>query len=490
MLFNSAEFLIFFPVVVLLYFVIPKKLRQFWLLAASYYFYMCWNAKYIILIFFSTCITYISGLMLEKVKQKRRKKLVVAASLALNLAILFYFKYINFMLGTLQGIFSLFHVELNLPAFDILLPVGISFYVFQALGYTIDVYWDEIHAERNFWQYALFVSFFPQLVAGPIERSRNLLGQLAEPKKFQFEAAREGLLLMLWGFFMKLMVADRAALFVNTAYGSFQRYTGWYLVVATMLFAVQVYCDFYGYSVIAMGAARILGIELMDNFDAPYFSTSVAELWRRWHISLTTWFRDYLYIPLGGSRKGKARKYFNILVVFLVSGLWHGADLSFVVWGGLNGAGQIIGEVLMPIRDRAVSLLRLHRDSLGHRLLHIAGTLVFFDFSLIFFRADSFADAVEIIRLIIEGRNPEIFFDGSIYWCGLDSKNFWLLLICILILGFADYCKYRGIRIREVIAAQDVWFRWLVIVFAICAIVTLGIWGSKYEAANFIYFQF
>lgn len=342
MLFNSIQFLIFFPIVILIYFVIPCKVRNYWLLIASYYFYMCWNAKYALLIFFSTVVTYLSGLFIERIKRSSRdvswklkaKKLTVALSFILNLMVLFYFKYFNFFVDILLKAFRYMHVELNLPTFDILLPVGISFYTFQALSYTMDVYRDEIYAEENFFQYALFVSFFPQLVAGPIERSKNLLKQLAEPKKFNFECAKEGFILMLWGFFLKIVIADRIALFVDIVYADYKVYAGWYLIVATLLFAIQIYCDFYGYSVIAQGTAKIIGIDLMENFDAPYISTSVAEFWRKWHISLTSWFKDYLYIPLGGSKKGKLRKYLNKMIVFLISGLWHGAEFSFVIWGG------------------------------------------------------------------------------------------------------------------------------------------------------------
>ena len=310
MLFNSMQFMIFFPIVLLIYFAIPQKMKNYWLLAASYYFYMCWNAKYALLLLFSTLVTYISGLLIEKIKnsdktltqQVKLKKMVVGLSFSINLAILFFFKYFNFVIDTVQKAFGFINVELNIPVFDVILPVGISFYTFQALSYTMDVYRDEIYAEKNFCQYALFVSFFPQLVAGPIERSKNLLKQLAVPKKFNFEKAREGLLLMLWGFFLKIVISDRTAVFVDIVYQNYNVYTGWYLVIATILFAVQIYCDFYGYSVIAMGAAKFLGIDLMENFDAPYISKSVADFWRRWHISLTSWFKDYLYIPLGGSR--------------------------------------------------------------------------------------------------------------------------------------------------------------------------------------------
>lgn len=342
MLFNSIDFLIFFPIVLIVYFIFPNKIKYLWLLAASYYFYMCWNAKYALLILVSTIITYVSGLLLEKVKRTKfeRKKIkyiknwIVAGSFALNLSILFYFKYVNFAIDLLTKLFDKVNIALNITQFDIILPVGISFYTFQALSYTVDVYRDDIYAEKNFFRYALFVSFFPQLVAGPIERSKNLLKQLAVPQKFKFENFREGLLLMLWGYFLKIVLADRIAIFVDTVYGDFYAYTGWYIVVATVLFGVQIYCDFAGYSTIAMGAAKILGIQLMENFNAPYFSVSVAEFWRKWHISLTLWFKDYLYIPLGGSRKGKLRKYLNKMIVFLCSGLWHGASLSFVVWGG------------------------------------------------------------------------------------------------------------------------------------------------------------
>lgn len=498
MLFNSIDFLIFFPIVLLVYYMIPDKIKYLWLLIASYYFYMCWNAKYALLILGSTVITYLSGLLIERVKHAkitevakvRRKKLIVALSFISNLGILFYFKYIGFTFALLTKVLSYVHIQLNTPVFDIILPVGISFYTFQALSYTMDVYRDEIYAEKNFFRYALFVSFFPQLVAGPIERSKNLLKQLAVPKKFSFDHFREGILLMLWGYFLKLVLADRIAIFVDCIYGNYNEYAGYYLIMATIFFAVQIYCDFAGYSTIAMGAAKILGIQLMENFDAPYLSTSVAEFWRKWHISLTSWFKDYLYIPLGGSRKGKLRKYVNKLIVFLVSGIWHGASLSFVVWGGLNGIYQIVGEVLQPIRDRIVKLFGLHRETIGHKLIHIIGTFILVDFSWIFFRANTLTESIEIIRQMFTVNNPWILFDGSIYQCGLDIKNYWIMIIGIMVLLFADICKNRGIKIREVIVGQDYWCRWIVIAISVAVILTFGIWGPQYNEANFIYFQF
>ncbi len=498
MLFNSLAFLVFFPIVVTVYYVIPSRIRYLWLLAASYYFYMCWNARYALLILASTAITYISGLFIEKAKRGNQsdhrksvlKKWAVAGSFILNLSILFFFKYSNYTMEILSAVFSRIGIQLHVPQFDIILPVGISFYTFQALSYTMDVYRDEIHAEKNFFRYALFVSFFPQLVAGPIERSKNLLRQLEVSRNFSFEKARDGLMLMIWGYFLKLCLADRIAIFVDTVYGKYQTFSGWYIVVATMLFAVQIYCDFYGYSTIAMGAAEILGVDLMENFDAPYLSTSVADFWRRWHISLTSWFRDYLYIPLGGSRKGKIRKYLNKMAVFLISGLWHGANLTFVVWGGLNGIYQVIGEATKPLRDRFVKMCRLNRRSMGHKILQGLITFVLVDFSWIFFRAGGFRKALSMIRAMAGNNNPWILLDGSLYTCGLDSKNFGLMIVMILVLLVADIFRRKGIKVREAIASQDYWCRCLILVFAICFILVFGIWGSGYDAAGFIYFQF
>jgi D-alanyl-lipoteichoic acid acyltransferase DltB (MBOAT superfamily) len=459
---------------------------------------MCWNAEYALLILMTTVITYFSGLLIERVKKSnideshkiQKKKIVVSISVILNMIILCYFKYTNFAVSIICSAFSKVNVQINVPQFDILLPVGISFYTFQALSYTFDVYRDDIYAEKNFFRYALFVSFFPQLVAGPIERSKNLLKQLATPKKFDFKMAREGLLLMLWGYFLKIVLADRIAIFVDTVYGDYNTYSGYYLILATILFAFQIYCDFAGYSTIAMGSAKILGINLMENFNAPYLSTSVAEFWRKWHISLTSWFKDYLYIPLGGSRKGKARKYINKMIVFLVSGLWHGASMSYVFWGGLNGLYQIIGEELTPVRNKLVEIFHLHRESFGHKLFQLLVTFALVDFAWIFFRARNTSEAIQIIKSMFTVKNPWILFDGSIYSCGLDIKNFWIMIYGLCVLLFADYFKHKGISIRQRIIEQDYWFRWIIIDAAIIILLVFGIWGSTYDVANFIYFQF
>ena len=459
---------------------------------------MCWNAVYVLLMLLSTVVTYLCGLGLDALgrrelpalKKLRLRRTVLWTSLLINLAILFFFKYFNFAIDSLNALLIHVGFQFNRPAFDVLLPVGISFYTFQALGYTIDVYRGDIYAEKDFFRYALFVSFFPQLVAGPIERSKNLLKQLAVPKSFSYDNFREGLLLMLWGFFLKIVIADRLAILVDTVYGpDYQNFGGFVVIVATLFFAVQIYCDFGGYSSIAMGAAKMLGVDLMENFNTPYLSLSTAEFWRRWHISLSSWFRDYVYIPLGGNRKGQARKYLNLMITFGASGLWHGANWTFVVWGLLNGLYQIIGSLLMPLRRSFVRLFGLNENSLGHRALRILFTFGLITVSWVFFRASSISMALSMLRSCMYLR-PWMLFDGSLFMLGLDRPNFILALFSMALLLFADVMKYRGVCLRRLILAQDGWCRALVLSFSISFILLFGIWGPAYDAASFIYFQF
>ncbi len=491
MLFNSIEFILFFPIVTLLYFLIPHKVRYIWLLLASYFFYMCWNPKYALLIATSTVITYLSGILINKSGDNTKlKKLWVALSFASNIAILFFFKYFDFALGNLNLILSNFGFEMINPAFDVILPVGISFYTFQALGYTVDVYRKDVEPEKNILRYALFVSFFPQLVAGPIERSSNLIKQLRGRHYFDSKRVANGLMLMLWGFFEKLVIADRAAYVVDTVYNNYTNYTGFALVIATVLFAFQIYCDFASYSDIARGAAQVMGFNLMKNFDTPYFSLSVGEFWRRWHISLSSWFRDYLYIPLGGNRKGKLRKYFNLMVVFFCSGLWHGASWSYVVWGCLNGFYQVIGDVTKPVRNKLSQALNLDKDVFSSKLAKGFVTFVLIDFSWIFFRAGSFKAALTIIKNMFSEFNLWIFTDGTIFTLGLDSADMFVLLLSLMVLFVMSALKYKGVNIRETLSKQGLWFRYFVYLTGIFAILILGIYGPGYDASQFIYFQF
>ena len=331
MQFTTFEFAVFFPVVVLCFYIMPKKVRPLWLLLASYYFYMGWNPKYALLILASTVITYVCARLIGHMEEQKKlpRRWIMISGLLLNLAILMFFKYFYFLHDLISDMMSLFGYTLKASRLDIILPVGISFYTFQALGYLIDVYRGDIKPEKNFIRYALFVSFFPQLVAGPIERSGHLLGQIKEITRkpsWSFEKVTRGLLMMLWGYFMKLVIADRAAILVDEVFGAYYLFEGSALLFGCVLFLIQLYCDFASYSAIAIGAAGILGIELMPNFAAPFFSKSISEFWRRWHISLSSWLRDYVYIPLGGSRCSKPRHYLNTMITFLLSGLWHGAS--------------------------------------------------------------------------------------------------------------------------------------------------------------------
>lgn len=498
MLFNSLHFLIFFPIVTLVYYALPKKIRYIWLLISSYYFYMCWNAKYIVLIIFSTLITYLSGILIgrsgemaDAKKATRQKKLWVALSFIINLGILAFFKYFNFFFNSLSTAFGLIGITLNQPTFDILLPVGISFYTFQALSYTIDVYRRDTPVEKNFLRYALFVSYFPQLVAGPIERSTNLLRQLRETIPFNFERAKNGILLMLWGLFQKVIIADRAALLVDEVFNNYTNYSGFQIVVAALLFAVQIYCDFGGYSNIAIGSAQVIGINLMQNFRQPYFAISVKDFWRRWHISLSTWFRDYLYIPLGGSRKGKMRTYINTLIVFLVSGLWHGASWNYVIWGGLHGSVQVLGDITEKGRNWLTAKLRINKDCFSYRLFQRILTFIIVDFAWIFFRARGTAEAFAIIKQMFSVFNPEVLFvQGGLYTLGLDQPNFILLLICIFVLFIVDIAHEKQIGLRGKLEQQNLAFRWMVYLAAIFVVILFGAYGSGYDAAQFIYFQF
>ena len=495
--FNSINFMIFFPVVLALYFVIPKALRQIWLLAASYYFYMSWNARYALLIAASTLITYVSGIAIERYRDSGRtgRRLTVLFScLGINLGILLFFKYGNFLIASLDRGLELLHMGSVDQRFYFLLPVGISFYTFQALGYTIDVYRGDVRAETNLIRYALFVSFFPQLVAGPIERSKNLLSQMqniAEIKLWNARRVTSGTILMIWGFFVKMVIADRAAVLVNTVFDNYRMYGSTELVLAAVFFALQIYCDFGSYSLIAIGAAKIMGFELMENFNTPYFACSIRDFWSRWHISLSTWFRDYLYIPLGGNRRGRVRKSVNIMIVFLASGLWHGADWSYVVWGGIHGAYQVIGDYLASFREKCIRKLRVNTACFSWKFLQTAVTFILVVFAWIFFRADSIGDAFHYIRRIWMRPTPWVLFNGEIFTLGLDRPEMNILLVSICMLGLVDLVRYRKKMTLDVfLMQQNLWFRGGIMIGLVVLIFVCGKYGVGFDPQQFIYFQF
>ena len=391
MLFNSLTFLLFFPIVCVLHYAIPSarvKGRNLLLLVASYFFYMNWEPVYAILLLTSTFVTYFAALGMGHYKDKRKRKIYLVSSIVLNLAILFQFKYYNFLASNLEEALQVCGLRIQIPEFHMLLPVGISFYIFQALGYSIDVYRQTAKVEHDFLTYALFVSFFPQLVAGPIERSRNLLPQFRQCHRFKYDEVMAGVRLMLWGYFLKLVLADRCGLYVDAVFNNIEMHNGGSYLLASLLFPFQIYGDFAGYSLIAIGVARVLGFHLMENFRRPYFACSIGEFWHRWHISLSTWFKDYVYIPLGGNRSGKASQYYNLMVTFMVSGIWHGANWTFLCWGSLHG-------ILLCIEKT----FRIGKQDYSgcKKLCHWGVTFALVCLSWILFRASNLHDAVIVV---------------------------------------------------------------------------------------------
>ena len=496
MLFNSFGFLVFFPIVLAVYFVIPKKVRYIWLLVTSYYFYMCWNPKYALLLLFSTGVTYLGSLLLEKCGDRVGwKKTVVAIGLFINFGILFLFKYLDFAVDSLQKILAKVGVTLAEPGFSLLLPVGISFYIFQAVGYLVDVYRGKLKPEKNFLRYALFVSFFPQLVAGPIERSTNLLSQMQGIDKIKLwnsDRVRDGAIVMLYGFVLKMIIADRAAILVNTVYdvNYYAQYQGITVWVAAILFSLQIYCDFAGYTYIAIGASKVMGFQLMNNFNTPYLATSIKDFWDRWHISLTSWFRDYLYFPLGGSRKGPLRKYMNIMIVFTLSGLWHGASWHYVAWGVLHGVMRVVGELTQKVRAKIWAFLKVRTEVLSFKLWQMFATFVLVTIAWVFFRAESTRQALDVIVSMFTQWNPWVLLDGSLLGLGLDGKDWIVLLAAILFMVVVECFYYKKVPLVQIFAKQNVLFQMLVFYLGIFAVVLFGVYGPIYDATQFIYFQF
>ena len=469
MLFNSISFLLFFPVVCVLYFCIPAiytRVRNWFLLLASYYFYMNWEPAYALLLLTSTVITYFAAVGIGNTTKKKKKKIYLTISLILNLVILFLFKYFNFMAANVEHLFSVSGMAIDLPEFGLLLPVGISFYTFQALGYSIDVYRGTTKVENDFPTYALFVSFFPQLVAGPIERSNNLLPQFKEKHQFDYEMLMTGLRLMIWGYFLKLVLADRCGIYVDSVFDNVDKHNGGSFIVASLLFPFQIYGDFAGYSLIAVGMARILGFRLMNNFNRPYFATSIGEFWHRWHISLSTWFKDYVYIPLGGNRVGKLRNYFNLLVTFVVSGIWHGANWTFFCWGSIHGLLLCIEKVLGIGKQKYVGI---------RKFFHWLVTFVHVFFSWKFFRADNLNDAFTILKGVFTNMGmpkPEL-------------ANFFAVALAMIVLFSKEQADeyQRNIHFSE---SRSWILRHVYIVLMIAYIVLFGVFGGD----QFIYFQF
>lgn len=491
MLFNSIEFLIFFPVVTVLFFVLPHRLRWFLLLAASCFFYSYFIPVYILILFVTIIVDYFAGILIERSEGIKRKYFLIL-SIVVNIGFLCYFKYYNFFIDNVNQLFGLTGAE-KLDYLNIVLPIGLSFHTFQALSYTIEVYRGKFKAERHFGLYALYVMFYPQLVAGPIERPQNVLPQFHLEMKFSQQNLVAGLQGMLWGLFKKVVIADRLAMFTDPVFNQPEDYPALTLIVAVVFFSFQIYCDFSGYSDIALGAARTMGFRLMKNFDMPYFSGSISEFWKRWHISLSTWFRDYIYISLGGNRVGIPRWYFNLLFVFLVSGLWHGANWTFIVWGGLHG----IYLVLAVIRDQY--LIKQKEEDIGvfrkyaRQAVNVFFTFVLVAFAWIFFRANSLEDAFYIIEKI--GVASLGFIQSTFQYQGVfDSIRFvspvysyeFILSIFFTFLLIAIEAIHRKYNVIHWLGIMPRPLRWMFYYLLIFFILFFGITDNR----EFIYFQF
>lgn len=479
MLFNSFSYAVFLPIVFVIYWAIPNKFRWILLLLASYYFYMSWNVKYVFLIVFITFMSYVLARLLEKESDRRKKKWILISMIAICLGILFFFKYFNFFMESINDVLRMFALSFSPVTLKLILPVGISFYTFQTISYVIDVYRGDIPAEHHFGKYALFVSFFPQLVAGPIERTDHLMPQVKAEHTFNYEQASYGLKLMAWGYFKKIVIADTLSQYVSYVYNAPQNYTGFVLIVATVFFSIQIYCDFSGYSDIAVGTARLFGIQLMTNFKSPYFSESIKEFWNRWHISLSCWFRDYVYIPLGGNRVSPLRHGFNLMITFLVSGLWHGADWTFVVWGGLHGAAQIL--------ENSVLHLNRKKKSSAIKVVKTIMIFAFCSFAWIFFVSASINDAVYVISHMFCGiKDPVVYLrDGvsAMDFAGIDKI---VLCISLFILFLYDYVSLKN-DVICIISSRRIVVRWAVY----CIFVLWIIMNVPYNySGEFIYFQF
>lgn len=481
MLFNSMTFAVFLIAVFLLYHIVPARYRWIFLLAASYIFYMNLHVAYGLLLFFTTVLTYFLALCLEKAADSHAKKRCLLGGILPLVGILLVFKLGAPAISRLNALADAGRLSMQPLTIKILLPAGVSFYFFQSMGYLIDVYRGKSRAERHFGYYALFVSFFPQLLAGPIGRADALLPQLKRERTFDYQNVTYGLKLMAWGYFKKLVIADVFATVVDKVYDNPYSYVGLVFIITTVMFAIEIYCDFSGYSDIAIGCARLFGIELMTNFKNPYFSFSIREFWSRWHISLSTWFRDYVYIPLGGSRVGRFRHCLNLLLTFLVSGFWHGSSLTYLLWGAVHGILQIIETLLYPKTKRGVPLT--HKKHWWQLPL----TFALLCFTWIFFRANTIQDAFWIIsRLFWDIGRPFNYLKTAVICLDMSYLSMFGMALSALVLFIWDLLSLKQ-DVIELVSRQKCLVRWALYVLLLVAI---ALFSYKGIATEFIYFQF
>jgi alginate O-acetyltransferase complex protein AlgI len=478
MLFNSINFAVFLPIVFLLYWFVAKnnlKFQNVLLLVASYYFYACWDFRFLFLLIFSTLLDYYSGIKIENSTTEKNRKFWFWLSIGINLGFLGVFKYYNFFVDSIQDVVSVFGHKIDMWTIKVILPVGISFYTFHGLSYVIDIYKKRIAAENNFINYAVFVCYFPLLVAGPIERATHLLPQIKKKRTFNYSQAVDGLRQILWGLFKKIVIADNCAEYANLIFNTSDDYSGSTLIMGALFFTFQIYGDFSGYSDIALGTSRLFGMELLKNFNFPYFSRDIAEFWRRWHISLSSWFKDYLYIPLGGSVGGLKMKIRNTFIIFIVSGFWHGANWTFIVWGALN-ALYLLPSLLLNTNRNHLEIVAYNRSFPSFKeLSSIIVTFVLTVFAWVFFRANSLTHALTYIKNIFTSKLlsvPEI-----------RPTHIIVLIVLFILIEWAG--RRNNFAIEKLFLNNSVFVRWS---FYFALVMAIFIFSTKEH--EFIYFQF
>lgn len=482
----TIPFLVFFlPIVFVIHrFARNIRLKNIILLLASIFFYGCYDIKYILFLAVSILITYF-GVCLAKSANSCKRMYVCTCTL--NLLILLIFKYGSFTIGSISRLMAPLGIQLTVP--QILLPVGLSFFVFQSSTYVFDTWSGKMEPEKNILNYALFVSFFPTITSGPIQRARKMLPQIRKRTMPNFREVEEAVFVFLWGAFLKMIIADRIAIFTDAVYLNMSTYGGAILILCALMYSLQIYADFSGYSYMAIAVAKLFGFHLDEKFHQPYLAGTIADFWRRWHISLTSWFTEYLYIPLGGNRRGKARKYFNILIVFLVSGFWHGVGLQYIVWGGIHAVFQIVGHITGAFREKMNHRIGIRTKTVGHRIWQRVFVFLIVSFAWIFFRASSVSTALEFIKQMFTVWNPWTLFDGTVFAIGLSAKEWNVLVPALGVLVAASHTREQGKSVKNIVS-QNPACKILLLVGMIMVLVIYGIWGGGYSASSFIYAGF
>lgn len=490
MQFISVYFIIFIIFSVILFYCTATKYRYIALLICNIAFYYSWsnNISDFLSLIFVILITYISALFINK----KKNKFILAFSIILSISPLFIFKYSDFILTNLNNIFNGMGLSCHVSQLNLISPIGISFFTFQSVGYLIDVYNNKAQPEVNLLKYSVFISFFPTITSGPIERSNNLLKQICEQKNpLSFDSLRKGIILFLYGAFLKLTIASRLTIIVDTVFSKYTSFGGSILFLCAIAYTFQIYCDFSSYSLMAKGISNLFGFDIIDNFDVPYFAESIQDFWRRWHISLSTWFRDYVYIPLGGNRCTPFRKNLNLLITFVVSGIWHGANWTFVIWGSLHGIYQIIGNITKSFRNNLREKWGVKEDSFAYHIFRKLTVFLYVAFAWIFFRANSLSQAISYIKIMFTDSKVWQLFDGTRYNLGLSFLQYELLLISLVIMMFVDYQKYKTKQNIDDILLKQHWFiRIICVALLFVLTIIIGLYGPGYSSQDFIYFNF